>query len=90
MQDNSMMQFNGSDEEIDSSTTSYTLLYYDSLSGIMCDLVTIELILCQSRACSHEFKISSSSCLTTANINVTAFGSNVFGDGPTSSPSMIS
>ena len=72
-------------DSIDGSATSYTIEYSDSTSSTGCnDSVTIPASLCINNVCNHVFKIASSFC-SPSDISVTAFATNVFGDGPHSS-----
>ena len=73
--------FNVSDN-IDGSATSYTIQFSDSTSSTDCkDSVTIPASSCSGRVCNYEFEIANSSCSLSADITVTAFATNVFGDG---------
>ena len=75
---------------IDGSATSYTILFSEATSGDQCDFVSISASTCKSRVCSYEFEVSSSSCPPLKDITVTAFATNVLGDGPLSNAIFIS
>lgn len=73
----------------DLSPTSYTINYYDATFGILCGSTTIPLTLCESEYV-HMFNVSLSACPPTANINITAYATNILGSGPQSEPIVIS
>lgn len=66
------------------SPLSYTIAYFNINSkGIHdCDSVTLMASLCENGLCSHRFQVSSiPSCRNSTHIIVTAFATNVFGNG---------
>ena len=74
-------------DAIDGSPTSYTIQYSDSraTSSVGCnDSETIPASSCRGSICNYVFEIANSSC-SPDDIIVTAFATNVFGDGPHSS-----
>ena len=74
---------------VNGSAINYTIIYSDSTSGKSCSLITIPTSSCVNGICSHLFDVlSSSDCPASANITTTVFGSNVFGNGPPSNPTI--
>ena len=73
----------------DGSATSYTISYTDLTSGYICGSTTIPASACENGVCSDWFDISSSLCTQSTNITVTAFATNLLGDGPPSQPIQI-
>ena len=73
----------------DLSPTSYTINYSDATFGTLCGSTTIPITLCESE-CIHMFNVSLSACPPTANINITAYATNILGSGPQSEPIVIS
>ena len=69
---------------IDGSAKSYTITYSDSSSGSSCASATIPASSCEGGVCSHRFDISSSPCRLSPDITLTAFATNILGDGPSS------
>ena len=75
--------------DIDLLPTLITINYYDATLGTMCGSTNIPASLCETD-CVHVFNISLSLCPPTVNINITAFATNIFGNGLPSEPIMIS
>ena len=68
----------------DNSVLSYTIAYSDLTSGniSVCDSVTIKASSCGNGLCSHQFQLSFFKfCQNSADIIVTVFATNLFGDG---------
>ena len=82
---------NISDRGIDGSASSYTITYYSFFSGSICGRATIPVPsdFCIDGICRHVFDSSSSVCNAVTHFVITAYATNVFGDGPTSSPVYI-
>ena len=55
-------------------------MYSDVLTGIVCDTVSIPASLCVGGVCNHVFKVSSSSCIASADISVTILADNTLGE----------
>ena len=92
IQDHSFAIFEG----IDGSVTSYTIEYFDSITGTLCGSALIPSSCCKHGTCKHIFEISPSSashCLTTtgsaSSIGVTGFATNILGNGMNSDPVYI-
>ena len=79
---------NISDRGIDGSASSYTITYYSFFSGSICGTATIPVPsdFCINGICRHVFDSSSSVCDSVTDFVITAYATNVFGDGPTSNP----
>lgn len=45
--------------------------------------------LCLDWTCRHAFEVSLSSCLSSSDFTISAFATNIFGNGPMSSPVYI-
>ena len=73
--------------EIDGSPMSYSLLYYDHASNVICGSIVIQASSknCISGTCRHIFDVFLSPCLNMSEFIVTVLATNVFGDGPTAS-----
>ena len=71
--------------------TSSTITYSDTTTGSVCGMITIPLSseLCLNWTCRHAFEVSSSSCRSSSDFTITAFATNLFGNGPISSPVYI-
>ena len=80
--------FNISDG-IDGSATSYTVQYSDSVYGYKCGSATIPASGCQGSICTHVFDVSSSSCPSSADVNITVSATNILGEGLSSVPMSI-
>ena len=68
----------------------YTVNFSNSSLESNCGSATIQTSSCTDGLCSYAFEVSSSSCLPSAGINITAYGTNALGDGPPSSEITIS
>ena len=55
-------------------------MYSDASTGIVCDTVSIPPSLCVGEVCNHEFKVSSSSCIASADISITILAANTLGE----------
>ena len=77
-----------SDDGTETSIASYTINYYDTISGSTCGTVSIPISpsLCIGLTCWHALEVSTSSCNSSAKVTVVAFATNAFGDGPFSIP----
>jgi hypothetical protein len=73
-------------EDIIGSATSYTIKYFDSATGAICGLHSINATSCISEVCSNEFEISSSLCTPSSDINVTVSAVTILGEGPQTNP----
>ena len=80
--------FNISDE-IDGSAQSYTITYTDSTTSTVCSSVEIQASSCDVQMCGHQFEVSSSSCVPSADVTITVFATNILGSGQTSNPITI-
>ena len=71
---------------IDGSTTTFTIIYNDSISDEYCSPpIIIPASSCANGICSHVFDVlSSSDCPASTNITTTVFASNILGNGPLS------
>ena len=65
---------------------SYSITYYDSISGKNCGsaIIPFSSYSCVGGICKHIFDVSFSSCPSTGDFSITAYATNVFGDGPAS------
>ena len=70
--------------ELEGLPTSYSILYIDSITGRTCSAVTIPISsnYCIGLSCQYAFEVSSSYCTSVTNFTISAFATNVFGDGP--------
>lgn len=73
-------------DNISISALSYTITYSDvSSDGIhICDSVTTMVSSCENGLCNHKFQVLTSSivsCRNSAHIMITAFATNIFGNG---------
>ena len=66
---------------IDGSATSFSIIYSDSRSGSSCGSTVLPSSDCQAGICSHVFQINNSDCPPCVDINITAFSTNVLGNG---------
>ena len=80
--------FNISDE-IDGSAQSYTITYTDSMTSTVYSSVGIQASSCDGQMCGHQFEVSSSSCVPSADVTITMFATNILGRGQTSNPITI-
>ena len=65
-------------------------MYTDSSSGIICHSSTLMASSCFDGSCNHTFDVlASSNCPSLANISVTAFATNILGDGRNSTTVQI-
>ena len=73
---------------IDGSANSYTITYSEATSGNVCGSAIIPTSSCDDRECRYLLKIDlSSSCLSsTGSVCMTAFATNVIGNGPNTVP----
>ena len=71
-------------EDISGSPVSFTIIYSDSTTNAVCLQTTISASSCENGVCNHVFVPSLSDCPTTADIDVSAFATNLLGDGMTS------
>ena len=74
---------------IDGFATRYTINYRDIVSDKICSSAVIPASSCEEISCNHMVEISTSLCPPFTVINVTAFATNVLGNGPTSIPRII-
>ena len=73
-------------DEVDGSAASYTITYTDSTFSYICGSTVISASTCESGVCSDWFDIASSPCARSTSVMVTAFATNLLGDGPPSQP----
>ena len=75
-------------DDVDGSASSYTITYYSLFSGSICGRATIPVPsdFCVNGICRHVFDSSSSVCNDVTQFYVTAYATNVFGDGTPSTP----
>ena len=74
---------------IDGSAFSYTVIYSDSISGILCSSETIPSSACVEGICIHSSTVdyhSVSGCFTSDTVSVTVLATNVLGNGSLSDP----
>jgi hypothetical protein len=73
---------------IDGSAISYTLTYYNSISGIICGSAIVLASTCMEGVCRHTFTYEKSACGSSSinNVNVTISAANHLGSGPASNP----
>ena len=76
-------------DKLDGSATSYTITYTDSTFSYICGSTVISASTCESGICSDWFDIASSPCAQSTNVTVTAFATNLLGDGSPSQPIQI-
>ena len=82
MQDNNHFDIS---DGIDGSAINYTVMYYDSVSStICCSSAIVQASTCEELACMDMLNISSSTCSSGVDINVTAYATNLLGNSPTS------
>ena len=75
---------------IDGSATSYTLTYYNSVSGIICGSAIVPASTCVDGMCRHFFTYKESTCNSpSVSVNVTISAANLLGSGPPSHPKMV-
>ena len=70
---------------INDAATSYTVTYFDSLSGIRCGSENISASLCIDRRCSKTFYLSLL-CSNSTSISVSVYATSILGDGRESDP----
>ena len=72
--------------DIDVSAISYFISFSESTNNGICDTATISLSPCLDGVCSHYFNVSSFPCsLSTNDIAISVFATNMFGSGSGSS-----
>ena len=75
---------------IDGSATTYTLTYYNSISGIICGSAIVLATTCMDGVCRHTFTYEESACGSSSiSVNVTISATNHLGSGPASDPVMV-
>ena len=70
-------------EGVNVSATSYMIKYSDASTGELCGSTSNS---CVGGVCSEEFKIASSLCRPSADINVTVSAVTNLGEGPPTNP----
>ena len=71
---------------VDGSALSYTVIYTDAASGIVCASATLLATSCVDQLCVHHLQVSSSNCSTSRLITVNVLGNNLLGPGELSVP----
>ena len=76
---------------IDGSAVSYTVTYSEATSGNICGSATISTSSCDDEVCRYLLRIDlASSCLSsTRSVRVTAFATNILGNGPRTVPAIL-
>ena len=75
---------------IDGSPISYTVIYSDTTTGDVCLEATLPASECERGICRHmPFDRSHSECIPQGNVSVSAYATNLLGDGPVSDPVRI-
>ena len=70
---------------IDGSPISYTIIYSDTTTGVVCLEATLPASDCERGICRHMlFDRSLSECFPQGNVSVSAYATNLLGDGPVS------
>ena len=82
--------FNISDG-IDGSPISYTIIYSDTITGDVCLNATLSASECEGGVCRHMLSYGSlSECSPQGTVSISAYATNILGDGPVSDPVEIS